>query len=375
MTNQKPYTLDRVVRLTMGGALLVGLVWLLSYLSDVLMPFAAALVLAYLLNPLVELLQRLVKNRLAAVLLSLLLCLAVGVGLAWAVVPLVGREISHAATLVQNLANNSDLAQKAAHELPAKLLPLVQSILDRPAVKEFLGSSDMWGMLASLARKLLPGLWGLLGQVGSVFAALSGLVVVGLYAFFLMLDLDQITKGWRESLPPAYRRRTLELVDDFTGALRSYFRAQAAVAGLVGVLFAIGFSIIGLPLGILLGLFIGMLNMVPYLQLLGLVPAFFLAVMAGLDGGHGVWMMLGLTGGVFAVVQVTQDTFLTPRIVGRTMSLSPAFLLLSLSVWGKLLGFLGLLLAIPFTCLVWAWYQRFVVNKGAPEQLSPDPGS
>ena len=86
MTNPKPYTLDRVVRLTLGGALLVGLVWLLSYLSDVLMPFAAALVLAYLLNPLVALLQRLVKNRLAAVLLSLLLCLGVGVALLWAVV-------------------------------------------------------------------------------------------------------------------------------------------------------------------------------------------------------------------------------------------------------------------------------------------------
>lgn len=368
--NSKPYTLDRVVRLALGGALLAGLVWLLSYLSEVLIPFAAALVLAYLLNPLVELLQRLVKNRLAAVLLSLVLCLAAGVALLWAVVPLVGQEISRAATLVQDLANNSALAQKAAHELPAKLWPLIQTILDRPAVKEFLGSSDLWSLLGSLARKILPGLWGLLSQVGSFFAALAGLVVVLLYMFFLMLDLDRINQGWRDSLPPAIRQRTLELVDDFTGALRAYFRAQAAVAGLVGILFAIGFTLIGLPLGILLGLMIGLFNMVPYLQLLGLVPAFFLALLAALQGGEGVWTMLGLTALVFAVVQIIQDTILTPRIVGKTMSLSPAFLLLSLSVWGKLLGFLGLLLAIPFTCLAWAWYQRFVVQKDSQKQTN-----
>ncbi|MCB2193264.1 MAG: AI-2E family transporter [Deltaproteobacteria bacterium] len=368
MLNSKTYTLDRVVRLTLGGALLVGLVWLLSFLSDVLMPFAAALVLAYLLNPLVELIQRLVKNRLAAVLLSLVLCLAVGVGAVLVVVPLVGQEISRAASLVRDLANNSALAQKAASELPGKLWSLIQSGLDRPAVKEFLGSSDMWSMLGNLARKILPGLWGLLSQVGSFFAALAGLVVVLLYMFFLMLDLDAISKGWRDSIPPAYRQRTLELLDDFTAALRNYFRAQAAVAGLVGILFAIGFTIIGLPLGILLGLFIGLLNMVPYLQLLGLVPAFFLAILSALQSGEGVWMMMGLTAGVFAVVQLIQDTILTPRIVGRTMSLSPAFLLLSLSVWGKMLGFLGLLLAIPFTCLTWAWYQRFVVQKDPEKQ-------
>ncbi|MCF8044015.1 MAG: AI-2E family transporter [Desulfarculaceae bacterium] len=368
MMNQRPYTLDRVVRLGLSGAVLVGLVWLLSYLSDVLMPFAAALVLAYMLNPLVEVLQRLVKSRLAAVLLSLVLCLSAGAALLWWVVPLVGQEISRAAVLVRELANNSELAQKAATQLPDKLWPLIQSVLDRPAVKDFLGSSDMWSVIGSLARKILPGLWGLLSQVGSIFAALAGLVVVLLYMFFLMLDLDAISRGWRESIPPAYRQRTLELVDDFNNALRNYFRAQAAVAGLVGILFAIGFVIIGLPLGILLGLLMGLFNMVPYLQLVGLVPAFFLALLAVLQTGGSIWPMLGLTAGVFAVVQVIQDTILTPRIVGRTMSLSPAFLLLSLSVWGKLLGFLGLLLAIPFTCLAWAWYQRFVVKKGSENQ-------
>ena len=368
MLNPRPYTLDRIVRLALAGAVAVGLVWLLAFLSDVLMPFAAALVLAYLLNPLVELLQRLVKNRLVAVLLSLLLCLAAGVALVWVVAPLVGQEISRAANLVQELANNSALAQRATKELPAKLWPLIQSLLDRPAVKDFLGSSDLWSMLASLARKILPGLWGLLSQVGSFFAALAGLLVVLLYMFFLMLDLEAFNQGWREAIPPAYRQRTLELVEDFTGALRSYFRAQAAVAGLVGVLFAIGFALIGLPLGILLGLFMGVLNMVPYLQILGAIPAFFLAILAALQQGQSLWPMLGLTALVFAVVQVIQDAILTPRIVGRTMSLSPAFLLLSLSVWGKLLGFLGLLLAIPFTCLAWAWYQRFVVRKDEEQQ-------
>ena len=133
-----------------------------------------------------------------------------------------------------------------------------------------------------------------------------------------------------------------------------YFRAQALVAAIVGVLFAIGFTLVGLPMGILLGLFIGLLNMVPYLQLVGLVPAGLLAVMHGLESGGDIWIILAQTGLVFVVAQAVQDVLLVPRIMGRVTGLSPAFILLALAVWGKLLGpFWGCSSPFPPPACVW----------------------
>jgi predicted PurR-regulated permease PerM len=144
--------------------------------------------------------------------------------------------------------------------------------------------------------------------------------------------------------------------------MNRYFRGQAAVASIVGVLFATGFLIIGLPLGILLGLFIGLLNMVPYLQLIGLIPAFLLALIHALETGSSFWVILGLTGLIFVVVQIIQDAILVPRIMGRVTGLNPAMILLSLSIWGKLLGIFGLIIALPMTFLILAYYRRFLAT-------------
>jgi len=155
--------------------------------------------------------------------------------------------------------------------------------------------------------------------------------------------------------------------------MKRYFRGQAAVASIVGVLCAMGFWAIDLPLGILLGLFIGLLNMVPYLQVVGLIPAFLLTLVHSVEAGTSLWVALGLTGMVFAVVQIIQDAILVPKIMGRVTGLSPAMILLSLSIWGKLLGIFGLLIALPMTCLLLAYYQRFLVeeDKSQSKSLSP----
>lgn len=371
LNSERPYNFDRVFRLALAGAMLWGLIWLLSYLSDVLIPFAVGLILAYLLNPFVELWQRLVKNRVVAVFVSLGCLVLAAVLLLWLVVPMIAAELANMGHLLSKLASGSSLAENASDPIPAKLMEWVRDILARPEVQKFFSSGNLWDMGLTLAKKILPGLWGLVSQVGSFVMGLIGILMVGLYFIFLLLDFETVAARWQEILPPSQRQRVAGFLGDFQTAMSRYFRAQAGVAAIVGVLFAIGFTLIGLPLGILLGLLIGLFNMVPYLQLLGLIPAIMMAVLATLQGDMGIWAMLGLTGGVFAVVQVIQDTFLVPKIMGKAMGLSPAFILLSLSVWGKLLGFLGLIIAIPLTCLLWAWYQKFVCQEGEePESAS-----
>jgi predicted PurR-regulated permease PerM len=135
----------------------------------------------------------------------------------------------------------------------------------------------------------------------------------------------------------------------------------------VGILFSIGFLIIGFPMAIGLGLFIGLLNMVPYLQLVGFIPTIILAIVKAADTGQNFWIIMLMALIVFAVVQVIQDTILTPKIMGHVTGLNSAIILLSLSIWGSLLGILGMIIALPLTTLSIDYYQKFVIRK---EKLS-----
>jgi predicted PurR-regulated permease PerM len=144
--------------------------------------------------------------------------------------------------------------------------------------------------------------------------------------------------------------------------MSQYFRGQTSVAFICGVLFSVGFVLVGLPLGVLLGMFVGLLNMVPYLQIIGFIPAFMLAVVHALESDIGIWAALGMTAGVFAVVQLIQDAILVPKIMGKVTGLNPAMIMLSLSIWGKLLGLLGLIIALPMTYLLLIYYRRFLAS-------------
>ena len=128
----------------------------------------------------------------------------------------------------------------------------------------------------------------------------------------------------------------------------------------MGILFAIGFSIVGIKMAVILGLFIGLLNMVPYLQIAGVVPALLLAILTALERGVPASGLLIGVAVVFLVVQIIQDVILTPRIMGKVTGLRPVLILFCVFFWGKLLGFLGVLLAIPLTCLGLAHYRRLL---------------
>ncbi|WP_289860411.1 AI-2E family transporter, partial [uncultured Muribaculum sp.] len=142
--------------------------------------------------------------------------------------------------------------------------------------------------------------------------------------------------------------------------MNHYFRGQALVSFCVGVLFCIGFLIIDMPLAIVLGLFIGLLNMVPYLQLISLIPTTLLCLVCSVDSGVNFWVIFWECMAVYCIVQAIQDLLLTPKIMGKAMGLNPAIILLSLSIWGCLLGFLGLIIALPLTTLLLAYYDEYI---------------
>jgi len=369
--NEKPYAFSRLVSLSLGAALLFGLIWVLKYLSDVLIPFAVAFLLAYLINPLVLLIQKKVPRRLPAVILGLLTIIVLAVLLTWLVVPLIVEEIGQMGRVLSKVVDDSQIADRASRRLPPDLWNTIKDYASREEIRAFFQTENFWKIVEKIGQKVLPGVWGVITGTATFIMGLFGLALIGLYLIFLLLDYQKVKDEWTDLIPPAHREGVVTFIEEFDAAMRRYFRAQAAVASIVGILLALGFTIIGLPLGLLLGLFTGLLNMVPYLQIIAIPPALFLATIQALESGTSIWAAMGLTCLVFAVVQAIQDGFLVPKIMGDVTGLSPAMILLSLSIWGKFLGILGLLIALPMTCLILAYYKRFwTTSAGSPPMAS-----
>ena len=212
-------------------------------------------------------------------------------------------------------------------------------------------------------KEALPRVWGLLAESVNILFSFFTVFMVLLYVVFILWDYESIATGWVHLVPPRYRPFVVGVFNDIKDGMNRYFRGQALVAFCVGILHAVGFLIIDFPLAVGLGLLIGLLNMVPYLQIIGYIPTVILAILKAADTGQNFWLILLGAVIVFVVVQLIQDMVLVPRIMGKITGLNPAIILLSLSIWGSLMGMLGMIIALPLTTLMLSYYQRFIINK------------
>lgn len=122
-------------------------------------------------------------------------------------------------------------------------------------------------------------------------------------------------------------------------------------------------------MAILFGLFVGVLNMVPYMQMTAFIPAFILAFFQSIDSGNSFWYEASMVLVVFSVIQLIQETILIPKFMGKVTGLNPAIILLSLSIWGSLLGILGMLIALPVTTIIYSYYKRYIAQTETDEEL------
>lgn len=356
MTTERPYTFDRTVRLVITVAVLVGLFLLTRQLSGVLLPFLISWFLAYLIHPIVSFFQyklRL-KNRTLSVIVTLVCFCAVITGCIALLAPLISSEFAKMGTIVTNYLSGIN----ADTFLPERWQETLREWLKDINLSAWITS----GGLTSAISKITPYLGGIVG--GSI-SALMGLTVVFiciLYLIFILIDYEKMAKGMVEMIPPKYRQLIGGILSDLSEGMNKYFRGQALIASIVGILFAIGFSIMRLPLGIVIGLFIGILNMVPYLQALGIPPCMILGLLQSADTGTGYWIILLEITAVFCIVQSIQDLILTPYIMGNRIGMKPALMLLALSIWGSLLGVAGMIIALPITTVMISYYKRFVLH-------------
>ena len=355
---QRNWTLDRVMRYVLIAVAVAVSLYVLNYLRGVLFPFFAAFLIAYIMDPLVCWLQIKFRYRVIAVIVVLLACAIIIGGCMYFFVPRVVHEVQYLGTLLSRVFTDSTWSDRIMTFLPADMWASVKSLISWDGVAEAMESLDVWSVVQTISDKILPSAWGVLSKTSTVLVGISSAAIVFMYLVFIMLDMHKIKKGVRRLIPRRYRRESGEFASAIDKFMGTYFRAQSMVALSVGILYAIGFSIIGLPMGVAFGLFSGALNMIPYMQLTTIPLALLLAVVYALDKGMPFWEVALIILAVYLIVQIIQDFFLVPHIIGKSMNLPPVGILLSLSIWGKLLGFLGLLVAIPFTCLCLVYLEK-----------------
>ena len=355
-SNTSVFSRETIIRSVITIAVLVALYLLVRRLSGVLLPFLISFVVAYMLAPIVNFFQHKcrLKNRVLSIVVTLLLVIGLLTGAVAAVVPAISKQASSLSNSVKTYVSQWDGNEYFSPRVNERIEEIIQSI----DIKTLINSEEVQQGI----KKVIP----ILGDwISSGVNAIMGLAVAFiciLYIIFLLIDYEKISTNWHKYIPNRFRDSIVMLMGDLDRNMNAYFRGQALVASIVGILFAIGFQIIGLPMGIGIGLFIGVLNLVPYLQALGIPPCIILGLIQSAETGRPVWVVMLCVAAVFIIVQTIQDMVLVPTIMGNVTGMGPAWILLSLSIWGSLLGFVGMIIALPVTTLLVSYYKRFVLH-------------
>ena len=354
---RREFTFDRIARMLVLSVLILLIYVAVQAIWSVILPFLLAGIFAYVMMPLVRFFQYTLRlrSRGLSVILTLLLLGAVVYLAVIFIIPSINAEIEKTLQVISGYSSGQDI---------------LMMILPRN-IRNYLNGGLRWGNFPQQLslEKVLENVKLLLDQVGGIInSTLSifswGLVfLIGLvYFVFILLDFENLGRGFISLFPKTLRPTIRTISMDLDRYMNNYFRGQALVAMSVGILLSIGFNIIGLPLATAMGIFIGILNFIPYMQALGIIPLGLASLLMAAQTGENAFVCMLLAYGVLMIVQIIQDMIIVPRIMGQTMGMRPSLILLVLSIWGYLLGFFGMLIALPITMFIYSLYMRYVLQ-------------
>ena len=354
---RREFTFDRIARMLVLSVLILLIYVAVQAIWSIILPFLLAGIFAYVMMPLVRFFQYTLRlrSRGLSVILTLLLLGAVVYLAVIFIIPSINAEIEKTLQVISGYSSGQDI---------------LTMILPRN-IRNYLNGGLRWGNFPQQLsfEKVLENVKLLLDQVGGIInSTLSifswGLVfLIGLvYFVFILLDFENLARGFISLFPKTLRPTIRTISMDLDRYMNNYFRGQALIAISVGILLSIGFNIIGLPLATAMGIFIGILNFIPYMQALGIIPLGLASLLMAAQTGENAFVCMLLAYGVLMIVQIIQDMIIVPHIMGQTMGMRPSLILLVLSIWGYLLGFFGMLIALPITMFIYSLYMRYVLQ-------------
>ncbi len=337
--------------------LLVLLLWLFS---GVLLPFAAAFALGYLLNPVVDRLERLGFNRLGATLLIMACFVLVLVAISILIGPVVWRQLvsftealpAYAVKLEELIsAETARLSRDYGGVLMDKLgLNNNEGGELASATNNLVAQAAQW--VASFLKSLLTG-------GAALISLISLLVVTPVVVFYMLLDWDKMIATIDGLVPLRHRETVRALAREIDTAMAGFLRGQALVCLFLGAWYGIGLSLIGLNFGLLIGITAGIFSFIPYV---GSLTALVLSSTVAIVQDWPQWKLLVMSLGVFLIGQLLEGNILSPKLVGESVGLHPVWLIFALLAFGSLFGFTGLITAVPFAAAAGV-ILRFAVRR------------
>lgn len=337
----------------------------LGYLQPILIPVAIAGILAYLLNPLVEWLQRYGITRIRAVLIAMGVATLPLLALIWAGPQIYQQSAEFAKDVPKLLMKGKEMVIKA--------LAHYQNHADNPYVHQAVE------YLQAQLPQLPPKIWAFIqssfqGFLGA-FGFILGLIVVPIYLFFFLNNAAAISKHWGDYLPlraSPFKDEVVDCLTEINSYLIAFFRGQIIVTAIDGLLLAIALAALNIPFAMLIGLAVAVLQLIPYLGvILCWIPTVLIAAIQFQDWFHPIAVTVA-----FLVVTNLDGLIIAPRVVGDSVGLHPMTIIVSVFVWTLLVGgILGALLAVPLTATLKVLLRRYVWQRppDTPEPLPAPP--
>ena len=320
------------------ACVIAAFIWLLYALVDVLTPFIVAAVLAYVLNPLVEWLQLKRIRRAPASMIIMALALLILLSLVLIIVPMLLNQFNN---LAERLPQIVGFVQN-------KLLPWLNSVsgdyiqIDQESIIAWLQSHT--DELSNTLKEWIPTL---MRQSGNVISGVSNLVLLPLLLYYFLLDWKRWSSGISKLVPRRFIETYTRISGNMDEVLGEFLRGQLMVMMIMGLVYGLGLMLVGLDSGFAIGMIAGILVFIPYL---GAFTGLLLATVAALLQ-YGSWQGLLMVWAVFGIGQFLESFFITPKIVGDHIGLSPFWVIFSLMAFGQLMGFVGMLAGLPLAAV------------------------
>lgn len=309
--------------------------FVLWWLGDVIMPFVLGGALAYVLDPLADRLERWGLSRTMAVVVIMLTALLIVVMLFLLVIPL----------LVEQATALINTTPQMFQELQGWLTQKFPQVMDEDSTIR----QQLLALGQTIQSKGGDLLNSLLSSALSLINVVVLVIIVPVVTFYLLLDWDRMIARIDELLPRDHADEIRKLAVEMDRTLASFIRGQGTVCLILGTYYALGLGLVGLNFGLVLGFIAGMVSFIPYV---GALIGGALALGLALFQFWGQWPWIAAVGVIFAVGQMVEGNFLTPKLVGESVGLHPVWLLFALSVFGAVFGFVGLLVAVPMAAMI-----------------------
>ncbi|MEL6735335.1 MAG: AI-2E family transporter [Pseudomonadota bacterium] len=331
-----------------SGLLVFGL--FLSLFSSILLPFIAGMVLAYLLDPVADRLESIGASRLVATFVILLVFVICFVVALLVVVPVLSNQL---ATFIERLPGYVTLLQSQLTQIE---MPWLRKLVGEGADNLRENLDELLTQGAGFMSTLVASIW---NSGKALINVISLLVITPIVAFYLLLDFDRMVARIDSWLPRDHKADIEEIASDINGAIAGFVRGQGSVCLILGIFYAVGLSLAGLNFGLLIGMFAGLISFVPFV---GSIVGLILSVGVALVQFWPDYLWIGMIAGIFFLGQFLEGNILQPKLVGDSVGLHPVWLMFSLSAFGVLLGFTGLLIAVPVAAAIGVLV-RFALRK------------